>query len=105
MVSNSAHDKRTPSASAERSSAQSEEKRVELLERLAKPTRTSGGDRSVESFLRGIEVVHDDQCLATSFFEGHRGNGPTFATVVIGPDQAGVRRHFNVPTEKRHGLL
>jgi hypothetical protein len=56
--------------------AQGDEKLVQLLERLAEPTRTPGGDGTVESFLRGIEVVHDDQRLATSVFEGHRGDGP-----------------------------
>jgi hypothetical protein len=35
-------------------SAQGDEKRVQLLERLAKPTLHSGGDGTVESFLRGI---------------------------------------------------
>src|SRR5215813_6815971 len=81
------------------------EKLVQLLERLAHPTRAAGGDGRVESVLRGMEVVHDDQRLATSFFEGHRGDGPTFTTFVIRPDESGVRRHFDVPTEERHRLL
>ena len=48
--------------------------------------------------------MHDDQGLGTSFFEGHRGDGPIFATFVIRPDEAGVQHHFIVPTEERHGL-
>lgn len=47
-----------------------------------------GGDGSIESFLRGIEVVHDDQGLGTSFFEGHRGDGPAVFTFVIRPAEA-----------------
>ena len=34
-----------------------------------------------------------------------RGDGPTFATFVIRPDEAGVRRHFDVPTEELHRLV
>jgi hypothetical protein len=74
-----------------------------LLECLGDPTRAAGSNGSVESFLRGIEVVHDEQRLATSFFEGHRGDG-TVVTFVIRPDEAGVRYHFDVPTEERHRL-
>ncbi len=48
--------------------------------------------------------MHDDQGLGTSFFKGHRGDGPIFATFVIRPDEAGVRHHFVVPTEERHAL-
>jgi hypothetical protein len=29
--------------------------------------------------------VHNDERLATSFFEGHRGDGPTFIAFVIRP--------------------
>jgi hypothetical protein len=53
-------------------SAQGDEKLIQLLERLAHSTRTPRGDGTVESFLRGIEVVHNDQRLVTSFFKGHR---------------------------------
>ena len=56
--------------------AQGDEKLVQLLERLAKPTCTPGGDGTIESFLRGIEVVHDEQGLGTLFFEGRRSAGP-----------------------------
>jgi hypothetical protein len=46
-----------------------------LLERLAHRIRRPGAG-SVESFLRGIELVQDQQRLAASFLEGHRGDGP-----------------------------
>src|SRR4029078_9790889 len=53
--------------------AQGDEKLVQLLERLAHvATRASGGDGTVESFLRRIEVAHDEQRLSTLLFEGHR---------------------------------
>ena len=67
-------------------------------------TNEESADGAVESFLRGIEVVHDDQGLGTSFFEGHRGDGPTVTTFVIGPGEAGVRCHVDVRSEERHGL-
>jgi hypothetical protein len=54
-----------------------------LLERLPHPTRTPGGDGTVESFLRGIEVVHDEQRLAASLGERHRGHGPTVTTFLV----------------------
>src|SRR5215471_10346670 len=79
--------------------AQGDEKLVQLLERLAHNIRSPGAG-SVESFLRGIELVHDQQRLATFFLEGHRGDGPTFTTFVIGPDEARVRCHFDIPTEE-----
>src|SRR5262249_41456716 len=71
--------------------AQGDEKLAQLLERLAHPTSTPGGDGTVESFLRGIEVVHDEQRLAAFLIEGHRGDGPTVTTFVIRPDEARVR--------------
>src|SRR5689334_9852528 len=51
-----------------------------------------------------MELVHDEQRLATLFLEGHRGDGPTAMSFVIGPGEARVRRHFDVPTEELHGL-
>src|SRR4029434_8135608 len=54
---------------------------------------------SVESFLRGIELVQDEQRLATFFLEGHRSDGPTVTTFVIGTDEARVRCHFDIPAE------
>ena len=48
--------------------------------------------------------MHDQQRLAAFFLEGHRGDGPTVATFFIGPDEARVRCHFEVPAEERHGL-
>ena len=54
---------------------------------------------SLKSFLRGIELVQDQQRLATFFLEGHRGNGAVI-TFVIGPDEARVRWNFDVPTVK-----
>src|ERR1700722_8799788 len=82
--------------------AQGLKKLVELRERLGHPT-LHPGDGSVESLLRGIELVHDQQRLASFFLEGHRGDGAV-VTFVIGPDEARVRGHFDVPAEKRHGL-
>src|SRR4051812_43224856 len=82
-----------------------DEKRVELLELLAKPTRASGLDGFVESFLRGVEVAQDDQRLAGSFFERHRGNGATFTPFVVRPDEAGGRGHFDIPAEEGHRFL
>ena len=61
-------------------------------------------DGLVESFLRGIELVQDQQRLATLFLEGHRGDGPAAATFLVGPDEARVRCHFDVSAEERHGL-
>src|ERR1700722_10306238 len=75
-------------------------KLVELRERLGHPA-LHPGDGGVESCLRGIEFVHDQQRLASLFLEGHRGDGAV-VTFVIGPDEARVRGHFDVPAEKRH---
>src|ERR1051326_4815981 len=77
---------------------------VQLVESLAHSTRAPRGDGSVESFLRGIEVGEDQQRLASPFLEGGRGDGPTVIAFVIGPDEARVRCHFDVPTEELHGL-
>jgi hypothetical protein len=44
-----------------------------LREGLGHPT-LHPGDGTVESFLRGIEFVHDQQRLVTFFLEGHRGD-------------------------------
>ncbi len=86
-------------------SYQGDEKLIKLLERCAKPTCTPIIDGTVESFLRRIEVVHDEQGLGTPFFEGHRGHSAAFATFLVSLDEAGVRRHFDVTTEEGHRLL
>src|SRR5262245_44131477 len=83
--------------------AQCGDKLVQLLECLARRIRRPGAG-SVESFLRGIELVQDQQRLAAFFLEGHRGDGPILTTFVIGPDQARVRCHLDVPAEERHRL-
>jgi hypothetical protein len=76
-----------------------DEKLVQLPKRLAHHIGRPGAG-SVESFLRGIELVHDQQRLATPFLEGHRGDRPTVTTFLIGPDEARVRYHFDIPTEE-----
>ena len=42
--------------------------------------------------------------FATLFLEGHRGDGPTLTTFLIGPDEARVRCHFEVRAEERHSI-
>src|SRR5687768_11997594 len=86
-----------------RARAQRDKKLVELLELLGKCTCTFGGDGGVERFLRGIEVVHDDLCLAASFFEGHRGDGAVRA-LVIAPGEARRWCHLEVLAEERYGF-
>jgi hypothetical protein len=81
---------------------QGHKKLIQLLERLGHPT-FHPGDGPVESFLRGIEFVQDQQRLATFFLEGHRGDG-TVITFVITPYEARARHHFDVPTEECHKL-
>src|SRR6266478_6228804 len=56
--------------------AQGDEEFVQLLERLGHSIHAPGGEGTVENFLRGIEVVHDQQRLAAFFLERHRGDGP-----------------------------
>jgi hypothetical protein len=73
----------------------------ELVERLAHPVVRP--EISVESVLRGIELVQDDQRLAALFLEGHRGDGAVI-TFLIGPYKARVRCHFDVLAEERLGL-
>src|SRR5678815_5724521 len=82
--------------------AQSEENLVQLLELLGRRTCSArpGGDGLVETFLRGIELVQDQQRLAALFLEGHRGDGPSVIALVIGPDESRVRRHFDVLAER-----
>src|SRR5262245_8368182 len=82
------------------SGAQGGEKRIELVERLGHPGRRSGG--TVESFLRGIEIVHDQQRLAALFLEGHGGDWAVAFAFLIGPDEARVGCHFDVSAEERH---
>jgi hypothetical protein len=84
---------------------QSGEKPVQLLERLAHSTGAPGSDGSVERFLRGIKVPHDDERLATPFFKRHRGDRASFSCFIIRPNEARVRRHFDVPAKERHWLL
>ena len=48
-----------------------------------------------------MEVVHNDERLAASFFEGHRGDGPTFITFVIRPDEARVVSDRRLRWEQR----
>src|SRR5690349_5408085 len=83
--------------------AQLEEKLVELRERLVRCIRRSGAG-SVESFLRRIKLTHRQQCLAAFFLQGHRRDGPILATFFIGPDDARMRCHFEVPAEELHPL-
>jgi ABC-2 type transport system permease protein len=80
--------------------AQADEELVELLERLGHPVQAPGA--LVGSFLRGIEVADDQQRLAALLLERHRGDGSALTTFVIGPDDARVRGHFDVPTEELH---
>src|SRR5262245_11438410 len=79
---------------------QADEHLVQLLELLAPSTRAPGGDGFVESFLRGIEVVHHQQRLAVFLLERRRGDGPV--TFVVGPDEARIQRQFEVLAEERH---
>ena len=60
---------------------------------------------SVESFLRGIELVQDQQRLAAFLLEGHRRDGPILATLLIRPDESRVRCHFEVLAEERHRFV
>src|SRR5688572_25716690 len=83
--------------------AQGEEKLVQLRERLDHRIRRPGAG-SVESFLRGIELVHDQQRLATLFLECHRGDRTTRTTFLIGPHEARVRCHFEVRAEERRSI-
>src|SRR5882762_6972360 len=78
---------------------QSDEKLVQLRERLGHPKLRPGV--GIESFLRGIEFVHDQQRLAAFFLEGHRGDGAA-VTLLIGPDEARVPCHLVVLAEERH---
>src|SRR5262245_60811341 len=71
-----------------RAPTEGDEKLRQLVERLARCAGAPGSDASVESFLRGIEVAHDDQCLPVLFLERHRGDGAVNATFVVGPDEA-----------------
>src|SRR6187401_2786110 len=80
-----------------RACAQGDEQLIQLRERLDRRIRRPGAG-SIESFLRGIQLVHGEERLAILFLEGHRGDGTVF-TFFIGPDEARVRYHFLVCTE------
>src|ERR1700675_751590 len=82
-----------------RARAEGNEKLVQLRECLNHHIRRPGAG-SVESFLRGIKLVHDQQRLAAFFLEGHRRDG-TLVTFLIGPDEARVRCYFLVRAEER----
>jgi hypothetical protein len=47
--------------------------------------------------------VHVQQRLAARLLEGHGGDRPAITPFFVGPDQAGVRRYLEVPTEELHG--
>src|SRR5262245_36468827 len=66
---------------------QGDENLVQLLEGLDHSVRKAGAG-SVESFLRGVEIAHNQQRLATFFLEGQRGDGSTLTTFFIRPDEA-----------------
>src|SRR5687767_12684305 len=75
--------RRDPTSWPSRARAQGEEKLVQLRERLDHRIRRPGAG-SVQSFLRGIELVHDQQRLATLFLECHRDDRPTLTTFLVG---------------------
>src|SRR5262245_23997076 len=93
---------RSTTSSPSHARAQGDEKLVQLLELLGHPTLPARG--TVESFLRGIELVQDHQRLASFFLEGHRRDLPSVTSFVVGPDEARVRGHFEVRAKERHGL-
>src|SRR5215212_12094301 len=49
-----------------------------------------------------MELVQDQQGLATLLLECHRGDGTLLDTFLIGPREARVRRDVEVRAEKRH---
>src|SRR5690349_19077863 len=83
-----------------RARVQGEEKLVQLREGLHRRIRRPGAG-SVESFLRGIQLMHDQQRLAAAFLEGHGGDGPIGTAFLIGPGEARGRCHFEVGAEER----
>lgn len=82
--------------------AQGDEKLVQLVELLGHAA-LHPGDGLVESLLRGIELVQDEQCPAALVLEGHRGHG-SVATFLIRPDEARVRYHVDIAAEELHGV-
>jgi hypothetical protein len=66
VVKSQAADARSTPSRPSHARAQGVEKLVQLLELLGHPT-LHPGDGTVESFLRGIEFVQDQQRLATFF--------------------------------------
>src|SRR4030095_4839982 len=86
-----------------RTRAQGDEKLVQLRECLDHRIRRPGAG-SVESFLRGMELVQDQQRLATLILECHRGDRTTLTTFLVGPHEARVRCHFEVGAEERQTI-
>ena len=50
-----------------------------------------------------MTFLKDQQRFLALFLERHRGDG-SIVTFLIRPDEARVRRHFDVPTEECHGI-
>jgi hypothetical protein len=59
-------------------------------------------DGHVERLLRQIELAHHQQRLAFLLLEGHGRDGAVVA-FLVGPDEASIRHHFEVPAGERHG--
>src|SRR3954463_13413852 len=86
-----------------RALTQGDEKLVQLIERLDHCLGCSGAG-SVERFLRRMALAQDHQRLAALLLEGHRGDRPAVATLLIGPREARIRLHFDIRAEKRDRL-
>src|SRR6185369_11698391 len=86
-----------------RALTQSDEKLVQLIERLDHCIGCSGAG-SVERFFRRIFLAQDHQRLAALFLEGHRGDRPALTTFFVSPREARVRMHFDIRAEKRDRL-
>src|SRR5262249_40058744 len=64
----------------------------------------AGGARVIERSLRGMELVHDDQRLAAPLLEGHRGHRPILTALLVGPREARVWSHLEIPAVERGAL-
>src|SRR4051812_2252859 len=84
------------------SGAERDEELVQLPERLAQSLPEA--DALVGGLLRRMELVQDQQRLAPLLLEGHRGDGLTALTLLVGPDEARGRCHLEVLAEERHRL-